>query len=295
MIRNSLWTVCEADGSEADLSSASERESLALSDLGLCSVSGARSGPEQRPKTGRQRSKNPECHETQTEFQHNTTLLLLELTRTYQHLYNRNKISFYKKLEEAFNAKGYSCTNDKIRRKLGNMLTTYKRAKDRSRTTGEGKITWEYYMQMDEIFSGSGVGSAPPGTITSTPLFPSHTSSELSRSTLERDTDDQQPGPSTATQTTHPSAKKRVKTKTSFQDTCYESHAERRTAALESLLPPNICVSKCSRIMPTPGVTYIDMAKTPLTITEAERSQCDHKVLVNREEKIIQITCNYRS
>ncbi|XP_033478145.2 uncharacterized protein LOC117254179 [Epinephelus lanceolatus] len=70
-------------------------------------------------------SSQPECHETQTEFQHNTTLLLLELTRTYQHLYNRNKISFYKKLEEAFSAKGYSFTNDKIRRKLGNMLATY--------------------------------------------------------------------------------------------------------------------------------------------------------------------------
>lgn len=43
-------------------------------------------------------------------------------------------------------ANGYNFTNGKIRKKLGNMLTTYKRAKDRSRATGEGKITWEYYL-----------------------------------------------------------------------------------------------------------------------------------------------------
>lgn len=30
-------------------------------------------------------------------------------------------------------------------KKLGNMITTYKRAKDRCRSTGEGKVTWEYY------------------------------------------------------------------------------------------------------------------------------------------------------
>ncbi len=81
-----------------------------------------------------------------SEFKHTTTLLLLELTRTYKDLYHRNKMAFYKKVEKGFNAKGYTLTNGKIRKKLRNMLTTYKRAKDGSRATGEGKITWEYYL-----------------------------------------------------------------------------------------------------------------------------------------------------
>jgi len=61
------------------------------------------------------------------------------------HLYYRNKIAFYKKLEQAFKEKGYNITIEKLRKKLGNMITTYKRAKDRCRSTGEGNVTWEYY------------------------------------------------------------------------------------------------------------------------------------------------------
>ncbi|KAF4115244.1 hypothetical protein G5714_002733 [Onychostoma macrolepis] len=90
-------------------------------------------------------SKQLECQETQQEFAHKTTLLLLDLTQKYQHLYYKNKIAFYKKLEQAFKEKGYSISNDKLRKKIGNMITTYKRAKDRFRATGEGKVTWEYY------------------------------------------------------------------------------------------------------------------------------------------------------
>lgn len=54
------------------------------------------------------------------------TLLLLDLTRTYQQLYFRNKTVFYKKLQTAFSQKGYTLSNEKIRKKLANMLTTYK-------------------------------------------------------------------------------------------------------------------------------------------------------------------------
>lgn len=72
-------------------------------------------------------------------------LLLLDLTQMYLHLYYRNKIAFYKKLEQAFKEKGYNISNEKLGKKLGNMITTYKRAKDRCRSTGEGKVTWEYY------------------------------------------------------------------------------------------------------------------------------------------------------
>lgn len=90
---------------------------------------------------------------------------------------------------------------------------------------------------MDEIFGGSGVGSASPGTIISTPLFPSQNPSPLqtpSEVIHQSDNEDPQPGPSTAIPTT-----KRSTHKSTFHDT-YRSHAERRTAALESLVRPEI-------------------------------------------------------
>ncbi|RXN30881.1 nuclease HARBI1 [Labeo rohita] len=87
--------------------------------------------------------------ETKQDITHKMTLLLLDLTRTYQQLYFRNKSAFYKKLQTAFSQKGYTLSNEKIRKKLTNMLTTYKRVKDRRSATGEGKQTWEYYTALE--------------------------------------------------------------------------------------------------------------------------------------------------
>ncbi len=64
---------------------------------------------------------------------------------------------------------------------------------------------------MDEIFGGSGVGSAPLGTIVSIPLFPSQAPSEtalIRSSTVEEPCEDQQPVSSTATHTTSDWTKK---------------------------------------------------------------------------------------
>ncbi|KAK9977201.1 hypothetical protein ABG768_019022 [Culter alburnus] len=129
------------------------------------------------------------------------SFFLFVLTRTHQQLYFRNKI---------------------------NMLTTYKRVKDRRRATGEGRHTWEYYTQMDELFGSSESGTAPPGTIQST-LGLEDTSSE--RPTISQDQPagvvmDAQPGTSTITTS-------------QFLD-AFEAHAERRTAVLESLVRPDL-------------------------------------------------------
>jgi len=54
--------------------------------------------------------------------------------------------SIKKNLQNSFSQKGYNLSREKIRKKkLANMLTTYKRVKNRRRATGEGKITWDYY------------------------------------------------------------------------------------------------------------------------------------------------------
>ncbi|KAF4114108.1 hypothetical protein G5714_004331 [Onychostoma macrolepis] len=87
--------------------------------------------------------------ESQHKFTHKTTLLLLDLTGRYLHMCHRNKMAFYKKLEQAFKERGYKFSNDKLRKKFGNMLTTYKRAKDRCRATGE---------QMEDLFGKSELG-----------------------------------------------------------------------------------------------------------------------------------------
>lgn len=76
---------------------------------------------------------------------HKIILLLLDLSKTHQQLYFRNKPAFYRKLQSAFSQKGYNMSTEKIRKKLANMLTTYKRVKDRRRATGEGKNAWDYY------------------------------------------------------------------------------------------------------------------------------------------------------
>ena len=71
------------------------------------------------------------------------------------------------------------------------------------------EILCPFLQQMDEIFGGSGVGSAPPGTIISTPLFPSQNPSPLLPSQTPSevsfihpsDNEDHQPGPSTVNPT----------------------------------------------------------------------------------------------
>ncbi|KAK9977257.1 hypothetical protein ABG768_019078 [Culter alburnus] len=70
-----------------------------------------------------------------TEITHKMTLFRLELTRTHH----------YKKVQNAFLQNGYNLSSEKIRKKLANMLTTFKRVKDRRHATGEGRHTWEYY------------------------------------------------------------------------------------------------------------------------------------------------------
>ncbi|XP_039537318.1 protein enabled-like isoform X2 [Pimephales promelas] len=179
-------------------------------------------------------------HESQ-EITHQMTLFLLDLTKTHQQLYFRNKMAFYKKLQNSFSQKGYNLSSEKIRKKLANMLTTYKRVKDRRRATGEGKITWEYYTLMDELFGSSGIGTALPGTIHSTPLGLEETSSKSRPTSSSQDQPagasiDEQSGTSTIPNT---SRQRRSQQPLQFLE-AYEEHAERRTAVLESLVRPDL-------------------------------------------------------
>lgn len=95
---------------------------------------------------------------------------------------------------------------------------------------------------MEDLFGKSGVGSAPSGTICSTPLFnttSSQTKSSIAQATgsQEQPLPEEQPGPSTAM----PSKEmhRRRQTTSTFCEV-YEAHSERRTAALESLVRPDL-------------------------------------------------------
>ncbi|KAI4822348.1 hypothetical protein KUCAC02_007900 [Chaenocephalus aceratus] len=207
--------------------------------------------------------------EATQDFTHNTILLLLDLTKTHQQVCYHSKPGFYKILQRQFSKEGYSFSLDKIRKKLNNLLTTYKSAKDRCTSTGEENITWEYYGIMDNLFGRCGVGSAPPGTLVSTPLFP--TASQPSTTlpcaseaqpgpsmtlptTLPCASEAQpgpsmtlpttlpcaseaQPGPSMTLPTTQPRSIRSRVSHPSFYD-LYEAHSERRTSALETLVRP---------------------------------------------------------
>ncbi|KAL2092485.1 hypothetical protein ACEWY4_012283 [Coilia grayii] len=114
--------------------------------------------------------------ESEPETRHRITLLLLSLFDTHQIFHRTRKAIFYQKVSKDMERQGYAMTPEDVRKQLNNMLVTYKRIKDRTKSTGEERVSWEYYAclqcTMDDIFGGSGVGTAPPGTVVATQLFP---------------------------------------------------------------------------------------------------------------------------
>jgi len=114
---------------------------------------------------------------------------------------------------------------------------------------------------MEDLFGKSGVGSAPSGTICSTPLF--NTTSSQTKSSIAQATGSQeqplpeahslsekQPGPSTAMPSKEMHRRRQTSTfcevyeahserRTAAFCEVYEAHSERRTAALESLVRPD--------------------------------------------------------
>ncbi|XP_035273156.1 uncharacterized protein LOC118227119 [Anguilla anguilla] len=109
------------------------------------------------------------------EFNPRTTQLLIELTQQHWDQYKINKTQFYQMLHGEFLAHGYNIPAQKIRKKWNNLLVTYKRTKDRTRVSGETRITWEYFEALDSILSQT-VGVPPISRAAiSTALFPTVT------------------------------------------------------------------------------------------------------------------------
>ncbi|XP_061103060.1 uncharacterized protein LOC133131677 isoform X1 [Conger conger] len=106
------------------------------------------------------------------EFNPRTTQLLIELTQQHWDQYKINKTQFYQMLHGEFLAHGYNISAQKIRKKWNNLLVTYKRTKDRTRLSGETRITWEYFEALDSILSQTVGAPAISRAALSTALFP---------------------------------------------------------------------------------------------------------------------------
>ncbi|XP_072570052.1 uncharacterized protein [Paramormyrops kingsleyae] len=172
---------------------------------------------------------NQDISKSEPGMKHQLTLLLLTTIKKHRSLYSTNKPAFYKRVHKDMLQRDHKCSLEQIRKKISNMLATYKRVKYRCQITGEAKINWDYYTIMDEIFGRSGVGSAPESRISSTPLSaPQPSAPEPDPAVLTKKTaTDWDMGSKPASQAA------------SFFES-YEAHAERRTAVLEALVRPDL-------------------------------------------------------
>jgi len=96
---------------------------------------------------------------------------------------------------------------------------------------------------MDELFGSSGISTALPGTIHSTPLGVEETSSKSRPTISSQDqpvsaSKDEQPGTSTIPNKNITSRQRRLQPLQFLE--AKEEHAERRTAVLESLVRPDL-------------------------------------------------------
>jgi len=85
-----------------------------------------------------------------------TVLLLLETYKTFQDKFNNGKYS-HKKIWEEISAilikKGHTITGPQCAAKLRSLKKTYKSVKDHNNRSGNDRRTWQFYEEMDEIFS----------------------------------------------------------------------------------------------------------------------------------------------
>ncbi|XP_063606148.1 uncharacterized protein LOC134781065 [Penaeus indicus] len=104
--------------------------------------------------------------EGEEDFNHNATLLLIECIRDRFDKFTscrqeRNQV--YREIQEEFRSYGYNLSIEKIRSKWNNLVTTYKRIKERHKAGLAGKRVWDYFQPLDELLSPTYEASGPAG------------------------------------------------------------------------------------------------------------------------------------
>ncbi|XP_071546002.1 uncharacterized protein [Panulirus ornatus] len=92
--------------------------------------------------------------EGEEDFSYNATLLLIECIRDRFEKFcssrqERNQV--YKEIQEELRSYSYNLPLDKIRSKWSNLITTYKRIKDRHKAGSPGRRLWDYFQPLDDL------------------------------------------------------------------------------------------------------------------------------------------------
>ncbi|XP_063592958.1 uncharacterized protein LOC134770023 isoform X2 [Penaeus indicus] len=99
----------------------------------------------------------------EADFNHTATLLLIEFIRQrfQRFLLIHSRAAVYKEVQEELCFRGFSFTIEKIRRKWNNLITTYRRIKEKNSEDPKVKIMWDYFQLLDDLL-GTTVLTVPP-------------------------------------------------------------------------------------------------------------------------------------
>lgn len=84
----------------------------------------------------------------EADFNHTATLLLIEFIRQrfQRFLLIHSRAAVYREVQEELCFRGFSFTIEKIRRKWNNLITTYRRIKEKNSEDPKVKIMWDYFQ-----------------------------------------------------------------------------------------------------------------------------------------------------
>ncbi|XP_047489450.1 uncharacterized protein LOC125039492 isoform X2 [Penaeus chinensis] len=99
----------------------------------------------------------------EADFNHTATLLLIEFIRQrfQRFLLIHSRAVVYREVQEELCFRGFSFTIEKIRRKWNNLITTYRRIKEKNSEDPKVKIMWDYFQLLDDLL-GTTVLTVPP-------------------------------------------------------------------------------------------------------------------------------------
>ncbi|KAK4883274.1 hypothetical protein RN001_006593 [Aquatica leii] len=105
----------------------------------------------------------------------------------------KKKKNVWAEIREVFEGRGYEVSYDDLDRKFRNLKHHYKTIIDNKKKTGRGRMHWEYFEPMQEIFVGDDTVHAPPtisssiGNTTAPPLFSNENTSNTTAPPLFND------------------------------------------------------------------------------------------------------------
>lgn len=100
----------------------------------------------------------------EVDFNHTATLLLIEFIRQrfQRFLLVHSRATVYREVQEELCFRGFSFTIEKIRRKWNNLITTYRRIKEKNSEDPKVKIMWDYFQVWSHPVRQAGQNNGSP-------------------------------------------------------------------------------------------------------------------------------------